>query len=453
MEKRNFLSRVYHLLSQDDNECHHGDKEKGREIITLGEESVGSECDEESNTDEENEKPTAQTSSEWKAAFNIINFMTGVGFLAIPYAVKMGGIFALVSLVLMPMLHWYTGKILIGCLYKEDRLYGNKIRVRSTYREIGEVCLPRVGGILVDISVYSGIFLAPVSYFVLCGSLLSFALPSVPLTQTMWVLVTAAVVLPTTFFENLGQIAWMSTISLIAVLGTIAAIAWYGSLHISDWQISELLFWDTESAAVALGIVFFCYETHVVLTDMEESMRNRNNFGCALGCSYAFVAAKKVILAVFGFMTFGQSTNGVILHNLPAGPIRIGVSALFIVSMVLTFAIPLHALVHNLEHSKAVDNLMSRLPRLVWFAGIRLILFFLALLTAILLPHFAALSAFAGSLTVPLTSMIFPSLFHLRLKYEELNIVEIIADIVVILLGLFLGAITLYFSGKVLFVG
>ena len=445
MEKR-ISSHAYSLLGQKEKKC--DDREKG-----LNGEHAGSEREEDSDADDENAKTgTNQTVSEWKTAFNIMNYVAGSGFIAIPYAVKVAGISALVSLLVMPCILWYTGTILIDCLYSKDHLHGHKVRVYSTYREISEASLPGVGGILLDIVLLAGLFASPVGYFVLCGSLLSHALPFVPLSQTTWVVITGAVVVPTLFLEKLGEIAWLSVVGMAAFLSIVVIVVCYGSSRIlavpPNWQSAELLFWDTETTAIALGIFLYCYETHLVLIDMEEGMIDRKKFKRALGWSYTIMTVVKVIFGVIAFLAFGQNTREVIVNNLPLGPIRIIASALYITSVIFTFPLPLYAMVRNLEHRSAVESLMSKLPWVVWFIGIRVFLFLLALLAAILLPHFAALSAFVGSFVVPLSSTILPCTLHLLLKYKELSICEIITDIILALVGLFLWVTLLYFSTK-----
>ena len=155
-----------------------------------------------------------------------------------------------------------------------------------------------------------------------------------------------------------------------------------------------------------------------------------------------------VAFGVIPFLAFGQNTQEVIVNNLPLGPIRIIASALYIISVIFTFALPLYAMVRNLEQRSAVESLMSKLPWVVWFIGIRIFLFLLVLLAAILLPHFAALSAFFGSFVVPVAFTTFPCTIHLKLKYKELSICEIITDISLALVGLFMWVTLLYFSTK-----
>ena len=81
--------------------------------------------------------PSQDNASVWKAAANLVNFIEGVGFLTVPFALKEGGVAAIVAFILIPISMWYLGTILIECLYDEDEL-GKKICVRSGYRDLGE---------------------------------------------------------------------------------------------------------------------------------------------------------------------------------------------------------------------------------------------------------------------------------------------------------------------------
>ena len=69
--------------------------------------------------------PSSGDSSLWKAAANLLNFMEGIGFLAVPFALKEGGITAIGMFIIIPIIMWYTGKILTESLYDEDE-QGNR---------------------------------------------------------------------------------------------------------------------------------------------------------------------------------------------------------------------------------------------------------------------------------------------------------------------------------------
>lgn len=155
----------------------------------------------------------------WKAALNIINFIEGVGFLALPFAVAKGGIAAIAAFLFMPVIYWFTALVLVDCLYYTDGSRG-KTRVRSSWREIGQDMWPRFGGIAVTAVQCFDLTIIATSYLIVCGSLMATAFPSLPVTETLWTCIAAIVVLPTTFLKSLSQIAWLSVIGVVALAST-----------------------------------------------------------------------------------------------------------------------------------------------------------------------------------------------------------------------------------------
>ena len=102
--------------------------------------------DAESSTEEEQDVPiedrnSTGNSSLFKAVFNILSFVEGIGSLALPYAIKLGGITIIVAFLILPICSWYTGKLLVECLYDGDEK-NKRVRTRSTFKELGEIILP-----------------------------------------------------------------------------------------------------------------------------------------------------------------------------------------------------------------------------------------------------------------------------------------------------------------------
>ena len=163
----------------------HFDELEDAEILTLLQSS-----DAESSSDDDlvppskkevSPDPSSGDSSVWKAAANLLNFMEGIGFLAVPYALKEGGITAIEMFIIILIIMWYTGTIQTESLYDEDE-QGNKHRVRSGYKDLGDVLLPKYGGYIVSGIIQLDLFLMAVSYLVLFGSVMRHDFPSVPIT-------------------------------------------------------------------------------------------------------------------------------------------------------------------------------------------------------------------------------------------------------------------------------
>ncbi|KAL9976034.1 hypothetical protein ACROYT_G013265 [Oculina patagonica] len=266
--------------------------------------------------------PSPGDVSVWKATINIVNYIEGVGFLALPYTLRKGGIAAILAFLIVPIILWYTGKIFIDCLY-DDENKPKRIRARSTIKDVGDILSPKYGGYIISGCVQIDVFLLSVSYLVLCGSLMHHALPTVPITQLQWTCIAGVLVLPTTFLKSLSQIAWLSTISVFALVVAAVAVIWYGAEHTHEWDLGTILFWDTEGAFVSLSIILYSYASLPILPHVEVSMAKKTKFNTALALAHVINALLKLSFSLFGFLSFGVNTDEAILNNLPPGTLHI----------------------------------------------------------------------------------------------------------------------------------
>lgn len=380
--------------------------------------------------------PKERGASVWKATLNIINFIEGVGFLALPFAIAKGGIAGIAAFVIMPFIYWFTAKILIECLYKRDNLH-RRIRVRSSWNEIGQEMWPRFGGtMIVAIQCFDLIVIAT-SYLIVCGSLMASAFPSLPLTVVHWTCIAAVVVLPSTFLKSLSQIAWLSVIGIAALFGTAAVIFWYGVTHHSQWDPKELLFWDTQGFLISLGIIMFSYGSAPIVPSVEKSMTDKSKFGRALGLAYVAAVFFKLSFSIFGFLSFSFSTDEIVTNNLPNSVPHMVVSVVFVLSCLFSYALPLQSVFQYIEDSSTYGRLQRKvlMPQVVYTVGIRVLLVSITLAAAAYIPHFGLLSSFFGNLSLPLFNCILPCVAHLILRKEDLKRREVCLDYVVIVFG------------------
>lgn len=92
--------------------------------------------------------------------------------------------------------------------------------------------MPKYGGKILAWNQDIVFIILASSYLILCGSLMSHALASVPLSQAAWTCCAAVIVLPTVFLKSYPQIAWLSTVSVLAICLTVAITLWYGLDHV-----------------------------------------------------------------------------------------------------------------------------------------------------------------------------------------------------------------------------
>lgn len=395
--------------------------------------------------------PKERGASVWKATLNIINFIEGVGFLALPFAIAKGGIAGIAAFIIMPFIYWFTAKILIECLYKKDNLH-RRMRVRSSWNEIGKEMWPRFGGTMIVAIQCFDLTVIATSYLIVCGSLMASAFPSLPLTVVNWTCIAAVVVLPSTFLKSLSQIAWLSVIGIAALLGTAAVIFWYGVTHRSQWNPKELLFWDTQGFLISLGIIMFSYGSAPIVPSVEKSMADKSKFGRALGLAYVAAVFFKLSFSIFGFLSFSFATDEIITNNLPHNLPHVIVSVVFVLSCLFSYALPLQSVFQYIEDSDTYGRLQRKvqIPRIVYTVGIRVLLVSITLTAAAFIPHFGLLSSFFGNLSLPLFNCILPCVAHLILRREDLKRREVVLDYVLIVFGALVTIFGTFVSSKAL---
>ncbi|XP_073231215.1 vesicular inhibitory amino acid transporter-like [Porites lutea] len=386
----------------------------------------------------------------WKALINLMGDLEGTGTLALPYAISQSGLIALSGLIIIPFIAFYTGAILIDCLYDQNDA-GERVRVRSNYKQLGEACSSRYSGTIVSAIQLIHLFLVASLYLVVCASLATGIFPDLPLSDKFWMFIAAAVVLPTLFLKDFSQVAWLSLINVIGFYIAVITVLSYGITHHLSWNPIKISVWDIESAPVSLAVISYSYICHSTLPGLEASMENRSQYRPMLGLAFFFAAMMKVIFSVFAFLSFSPNIQEVISNSLPMGVIRTLVNTSLILSVVFSYPFLVISIIQIIEDLVSEDCFSLKIPRIVWFVGIRVATNFLTLLPAILIPHFALFMAFISSLTGSATMFILPALFHLILKKKDLKLYHYIFDILILIFGVYVGVVGLLYTGKSLF--
>ena len=400
----------------------------------------------------EDEAPTTDKSPLWKAVVNLMSDIEGTGLLALPYVIAQSGLLAIAAMATVPFIAFYTGTILIDCLYDTNDT-GESVRVRSNYKQLGEACSPRFGGTIVSAIQLLELFLLASLYLVLCASLSTGIFPDSPLSDKVWMLIAAALGLPTLFVKNLSQVAWMSLLSVIALMVAVVSVLAYGIAHESSWTPREILVWNIDEMPVSLAIIIFSYICHPVLPGVVASMENKSKYRTMLALSYFFVAIVKVVFSLCAFLSFSSNIQDVIVNSLPVGVIRSLVNTFLLLNVFFSYPFRVITIIQTIEESVSPDSFSCKIPDLVWFIGIRVSTNFLTLLPAILIPHFALFVAFISSLTGSAIAFILPVYFHLVIKKQELKLYHYILDISVLIFSFLAAALGLVYSGKSLFEG
>ena len=379
--------------------------------------------------------PSSGDSSVWKAAANLVNFIEGIGFLAVPYALKEGGITALVMFIIIPIIMWYIGTVLTECLYDEDE-QGNRHRARSGYKDLGDVLLPKYGGYMVSGIIQLDLVSTAISHLVLFGSVMRHDLPSAPITERMWIGIAGGLVLPTVFLKSLSQIAWLSATSVISLIVVVVYVLWYGAANTNERDLSTILLWDPEGVLTSLAILLYSYSAYTIIPSVEGSMANKAKFSRALSLAYVVSTSMKVSFAVFAFLSFGANTDVVILNSLPSGAVHITVGSFFALNCILSYGLTIYPVIESVRKALTTHVPSDKIPDFVTNALFRVAVVVLSVVVALLVPSFLVIVSFIGGILDSLACYIFPIILRFKLKYKRLKIHQVFVDFFVVILGI-----------------
>lgn len=400
------------------------------------------------------EKPSNdRRASAWLAGWNVTNLIQGTGILGVPYAVMMGGWTAVAIIAIVAAICCYTGKLLVECLYVESKGTGQIKRVYINYPEVGEAAWPGWGNRIVSVvqvcEMYGGIIM----YIVLLATVFSYILNQLtPLDIYQWAVVCAYVALPGIFITRVSVIAWISMISVFALLSGIFTIIIYCITEYRDMALSNIPPFDPEKFPIGFGVIVFSYCAHAVFPGVEGSMREPKQFPMMMNSAFSLAAVVKVLLGLLAVLRFGNATEQVITINMSISPIfNIVATVLVVTNVFLAFPLCMFVVLETWD-----AKVLPYFPHLseegnyhwFWMLLTRVMLLTFALFLAVIVPHFGLLMGFVGSFTGTCLSFVFPCVFHLTLKWKKTPWHSIILKIAVILFGLVCGACGLFFSGR-----
>ncbi|CAF0948778.1 unnamed protein product [Brachionus calyciflorus] len=432
------------------------------------------------------EKTKANRINEYQAAWNVTNAIQGMFVVSLPFAVKSGGYWALIAMVLVAYICSYTGKILIDCLYDEDddqitNLYPNllnikvsssrrRIRMRNSYVDIAtDVWGSAIGARLVNIAQNIELLMTCILYLVLCGDLFVGSFPDLGLDHSSWTIISCMILIPCAFIRSLKFVSNLSFCNAVVHLIINLIIIIYCMTRIAEWDFSKI---ETKlnicSYPISLGIIVFGYTSQIFLPTMEGNMVDRTKFDPMLYITHLVAAIFKALFGLVAFLTWQEGTKEVITNNLPTKELKIIVNVILIIKALLSYPLPYFASVELLEASffltedeiqtKRKSFTVTQRPTFsyscylpdgdlkLWAVLLRISLILFTLFLAIFIPHFAYLMALIGSITGTMLSLIWPCYFHLHLKRKTLRWYQKLVDVLIILFGLLISVTGVYNS-------
>ncbi|XP_041661966.1 vesicular inhibitory amino acid transporter-like [Cheilinus undulatus] len=394
----------------------------------------------------------APTITAWEAGWNVTNAIQGIFVLGLPFALVRSGYVGLFVLVLSAWVCNHTGRILVACLYEEEQRggssSGSKVRVRHSYQDIVEASCkglwpnwPGLWGWMVNVAQVVELLMTCTLYLVVSTSLLSDSLSGMAVPRSACSLVSLIFLLPCLLLTDLRPVSTLSLLCSLAHILISLLVMLYCLSRASSWSWSPLsLSVDPEDFLVSVGVIIFSYTSQIFLPPLEGSMENRWQFNSMLGWTHGAACIMKTLFSLLAVLTWGAETSEVITDNLPSD-LRPLVNLCLLAKALLSYPLPFYSAAEILQPCLLRDDITLSYPkhggRLVTRPAllIRGALLMTSYLLALLVPRFSLLMGLTGSVTGAAMTLILPCLFHLRLQWSRLTVMERMVDVCILSVG------------------
>ena len=382
--------------------------------------------------------------------WNICNTIQGLPILVIPYAVRNGGYLAVLTLLLVAAASNYTGKTIVRCLYETNPESGKRKRIRSSYADIGNAFLPKIGGHLVLGTQFLELLFVASVYPLLVGRLLAKSFPHIPAPCWLWTLIGGSLFFPNIFLKNLSQVAWTSILTVLSAKVIFITVFAYSLSQFHKWELSSLDHFDASTYPSALGILVASYLSQPFVSLIEGSMRHKEKFNLLMNLSYGIMTLLNVIIGVVAYISFQPNTAEVITNNLPEGSFRRAVNVMAAVLSFTSYTLPMFTIFEIVENSN-LPCLPQEFGKSVLSLSVivfRISLISISVIFAATFPAYTYLLAFVGSIAGISLEFIFPPLFHMKLYSQDMSWYSIMLDAVLFAVGVSVSLTGAFFSGR-----
>ncbi|KAK0613856.1 transmembrane amino acid transporter protein-domain-containing protein [Immersiella caudata] len=301
------------------------------------------------------EAERARPKSGLRMAFmNMANSIIGAGIIGQPYAFKQAGLLAGVVLlvVLTVVVDWTICLIVVN----------SKLSGASSFQGTVEKCFGKTGLIAISIAQWAFAFGGMVAFGVIVGDSIPHVLMAVwPGLREMPVLglladrrvviavFTLGVSYPLALYRDIAKLAKASTLALISMGIIVLTVVFEGALAPKESRGSINTFnllVINDGIFQAIGVISFAFVCHhnslLIYGSLETPTIDRFSKVTHYSTGISMVACLLVALA--GFLTFGDKTMGNVLNNLPSDNTMVNVARLcFGLNMLTT--LPLEAFV------------------------------------------------------------------------------------------------------------
>ncbi|KAK7305447.1 hypothetical protein VNO77_43353 [Canavalia gladiata] len=378
----------------------------------------------------------------FKTCFHLINALSGVGIISMPYAVASGGWLSISLLFVIAIACCYTGMLVKRCMDMDPDI--------RTFPDIGQRAFGDKGRLIVSIAMNSELYLVVTGFLILEGDNINKLVPNVQLHlagstiggTTIFTMIAALVILPTVLLEDLSLLSYVSASGALASSIFLLSLFWNGSIDGTGFH-ERGTFLRLSGIPAAVSLYAFCYSAHPILPTLHNSMRNKTQFSrvlfvCFSVCTFGYAAA-----GVLGYLMFGEKVDSQVTLDLPTGKFSSQLAIYTtLVNPITKYALMLTPII-NAVKNKISWHYNKRFTHML----VSTLVLISTLIVAVAIPLFGSLMSLIGALLSVSASILVPSVCYLKISgaYKRFGS-EMIINYSIIVMGVTIAVVGTYKS-------
>ncbi|PHH65779.1 hypothetical protein CDD81_1506 [Ophiocordyceps australis] len=276
---------------------------------------------------------------------NLLNTIVGAGTLAMPSVLSHMGIALGVVLIL------WSGVTAAFGLYLQSRCARYLDRGTSSFFALSQITYP-TASVLFDLAIAVKCFGVGVSYMIIIGDLMpgvvlgfrsgAAAMPYL-VDRHFWITAFMLLIIPLSFLRRLDSLKYTSLVALVSIGYLIVLVIYHFAVdpHADPRDIRVLHWEGAVQTLSALPVVVFAYTCHQNMFSVINEIKDGSPAAMVgvVGASIGSAACIYVVVAITGYITFGNAIVGNIVSMYPTGVAStIGKAAIVILVL---FSVPL----------------------------------------------------------------------------------------------------------------
>ena len=378
--------------------------------------------------------------------FNLTNYSIGLVTLALPYAIKEGGLAIIIAISFTNFVSFINAELINKMM---DKQYYPNV---STFSELAFATLGKHGKnisfIVMSVElyfyiIYDYVFLGELLYNLnFFGETVDIGIVAIS-GKKFCIFVMWCLVIPTYFARNLKILSKISAAGMIAIIFAFIIVyiegikSIVGSTNTSSSDDTIVFYTNSIQYGYSIGIVLACYSLHPVLPNLHRSFKNSslNNeqhvhlntnkntntnknqnknkaFSLLVMICWLLLLFFQLSVSTTAYFTYGSNCQELIISNFSGVYLYIATILLIIKGITLP-ALLMYALLANKD-----NNAISQMSKCFQYL-IRIILTVVALVIAILLPDFAFGASLIGFISALPMAFLFPPLMYIGHIYNQ----------------------------------